>query len=347
MPPTIDIHAHFVSRELIAEAERNGARYGLQLDRDTNGAERIVFADGTRLRPFFSELCDLPVRLPTLQSLSIDRQLISTWTDMAGDLLAIPEAARWARLQNETLADAAAQHPDIFEAMGTLPLQDVGASIEELQHIVHNLGMRSIELSTNLNGRDLDDPEYHPLWKRIRELDIFVLLHPGFVTVNPQRLGRYFLNNLIGFPTDTTIAAARLIFSGIMQKLPGLKCCLAHGGGFLPYQIGRLDRGFDAHPACSASLSVPPSELMRAFYFDTLTHNDEALRFLFDTVDRGKIVYGSDYPFEMLDETGPKRVLRLSGLGEPEIRAALGGNAEWALGSPEARGPNLQLSVGK
>jgi aminocarboxymuconate-semialdehyde decarboxylase len=266
---------------------------------------------------------------------------------MAGDLLAVPEAARWARLQNETLADAAAQHPHIFEAMGTLPLQDVGASIEELQHIVHNLGMRSIELSANLNGRDLDHPEYYPLWKRIRDLDVFVLLHPGFVTVSPPRLGRYFLNNLIGFPTDTTIAAACLIFSGIMQELPGLKCCLAHGGGFLPYQIGRLDRGFDAHPACSGFLSVPPSELMRAFYFDTLTHGDDALRFLFETVDRRKIVYGSDYPFEMLDETGPERVLRLSGVSEPEIIAALGGNAEWALGSSTARASNLQPTAGR
>jgi aminocarboxymuconate-semialdehyde decarboxylase len=347
MPTTIDIHAHFVSRELIGEAERNGARYGVQLDRDSNGSERIVFANGTRLRPFFPELCDLPVRLPTLQSMSIDRQLISTWTDMSGDLLAVPEAARWARLQNETLRDAAAQHPDTFEAMGTLPLQDVSASIEELQHIVGNLGMRSIELSTNLNGRDLDGPEYHPLWKRIRDLDVFVLLHPGFVTVSPQRLDTYFLNNLVGFPTDTTIAAARLIFSGIVQKLPGLKCCLAHGGGFLPYQIGRLDRGFNVHPACSASLSASPSKLMRAFYFDTLTHDDAALRFLFDAVDREKIVYGSDYPFEMLDEAGPKRVSRVSGLSQAEVLAALGGNAERALHSSMACRSKLQLTAGE
>ena len=266
---------------------------------------------------------------------------------MAGDLLDPAEAARWSRLQNETLADAAREYPGRFEAMGTLPLQNVDACVEELDHLVRNLGMRSVQISTNVNGRDLDNSDYQRLWKRICDLDVFVLLHPGFVTIEPGRLDKYFLNNLIGFPTDTTIAAARLMFSGILQKLPGLKCCLAHSGGFLPYQIGRLDRGYAAHPACSASLSVPPSELMRTFYFDTLTHGDDALLFLFETVDRQRIVYGSDYPFEMLDEAGPRRVSKLKGLTEPDAFAALGGNAERALERSTIGSNELRVGAGQ
>ena len=347
MRSIIDVHAHFVSRDLIAEASRQGAQYGLSIEHGGDGLQRVVFADGTRLRPFFPELCDLDVRLPKLKSWGIDRQFLSTWTDMVGDLLPPREAARLARLQNETLADGAARNPDVFEAMGTVPLQDVGACLAELDHLSNVLGMRSIELSTNINGRDIDGPEYRPFWKRVCDLGLLVLLHPGFVPLGPQRLDKYFLNNLVGFPTDTTVAAARLMFSGLLTDLPDLKICLAHGGGFLPYQIGRFDRGFDVHPACQATLPVAPSKVMRSFYFDTLTHGDAALSFLFDTVDRGRILYGTDYPFEMLDEAGPARVTRLRGLDAAEVDGALGGNVRQILRSRTAFHEAVQPSTSK
>jgi aminocarboxymuconate-semialdehyde decarboxylase len=332
MPKVIDIHSHYVSPDLIGEAERNGASYGVSVEQGSTGAKQLQFCAGARLRPFFPELCDLELRIPGLEASGVERQVLSTWTDMAGDVLEGREAAGWARLQNETLADAANRYPARFIAMGTLPLQDVAAACAELDHLVRRLGVRSIELSTNINGRDLDGPEFRPLWKRIRDYDVFVLLHPGFVTIAPDRLGSYFLNNLIGFPTDTTIAAARLVFSGLMEEIPGLKLCLAHAGGFLPYQIGRMDRGFSAHPACRASVSTAPSATLGKFFFDTITHGDGALKFLFDTVDADRILYGSDYPFEMLDPAGPSRIENLHGLTARQKSAALFETAETVLG---------------
>jgi aminocarboxymuconate-semialdehyde decarboxylase len=169
------------------------------------------------------------------------------------------------------------------------------------------------------------------LWKAIRDLDVFVLLHPPLRPIGGERVGAYFLNNLIGYPVDTTIAAARLMFSGLLSELPGLKCCLAHAGGFLPYQIGRLQLGFDANPICRTALSVAPEKLLNAFYYDTLTHNDTALEFLLNAVDAERILYGSDYPFEMYDRAGPGRVTRLPGRKQTEIEAILKGNAQRAF----------------
>jgi aminocarboxymuconate-semialdehyde decarboxylase len=333
MSTIIDMHAHYVSRELVDEAGRNGAFYGVDLIHNAEGREQLRLDGKVTLRPFFPELCDLALRLPLLEASGVARQVLSTWTDLAGDLLPAREGMRWARLQNETLADAARRGAGKFEAMGTLPMQDVGSAIEELDHIVRNLGMRSVEIGTNVNGRDLDGPEFRPLWKRLREHDVFVFLHPPLVPVGLERTGAYFLNNLISYPVDTTIAAARLMFSGIFHELPGLKCCLAHAGGFLPFQIGRMDRGFAAHPACSKALNRRPSELMSSFYYDTLTHNDAALSHLVAVIDRGQILYGSDYPFEMLDPSGPSRVQNLSGLSQREMHAILSGNAERAFRS--------------
>ena len=326
MPSIIDMHAHYISPRLIEEAARNGAVYGVRIEHDGDGRDRLAFDDGIVLRPFFSELCDLAMRLPEMDIAGVGVQIVSTWTDMAGDNLPDAQGARWARLQNETLAADVRTHAGRFAAMATLPMQNVDLAIAELDFVVRELGIRAVQIGTSINDRDLDHPDFRPLWKCLRDLDVFVLLHPPFRPVGLDRTGDYFLNNLISYPADTTIAAARLLFSGLFQELPGLKICLSHSGGFLPYQIGRMDRGFAAHPACSRTLERAPSELLDAFIFDSLTHNDDALSFLLGMVGIERVVYGSDYPFEMLDPQGPERVKSLPGLTQVQRDAIFGGN---------------------
>ena len=238
--PVIDVHAHYVSPQFIAEAGRNGAYYGVKVQDDAEGKHRLVIADTPPLRPVFPELCDLSSRPPMLRASGIDRQvyrhgLISPATSWRPGKLCAGVG-----LQNETLAEAASAMPDLFEAMGTLPMQHPNLAVAELDYIVRDLGMRAVEIGTNINGHDLDPQEFRSVWKRLAELDVFVLLHPPRLPVGAARVGDYFLNNLIAYPVDTTIAAARLLFSGVLRHYPTLKCCLAHGGGFLPYQIGRL-----------------------------------------------------------------------------------------------------------
>lgn len=334
MSSIIDMHAHYVSPTLIREAGRSGARFGTAIEIAADGKKQLRFQDGTLLRPFFRELCDLEIRLPEMDQRGISSQIVSTWTDMAGDNLPVKEGARWARLQNETIAADAQAWPDRFIGMATLPMSDPDRAIEELDFVVKHLGMNSVEIGTNINGRDLDHPVFRPLWRRLHDLDVFVLLHPPLRPVGLDRTGDYFLNNLISYPVDTTIAAARLLFSGIFQELPGLKICLAHSGGFLPFQIGRMDRGYDAHPACSKSLGVQPSKLIDSFIYDSLTHNDAALTFLLGLVGSARVVYGSDYPFEMLDPRGTDRIQSLDALSDGQRADVLGRNMISLLKKP-------------
>lgn len=332
----VDVHAHYVSRDLIEEARRNGTRYGVAVERDAEGRDRLVFTGtGTRIRPFFPDLCDLSLRRPGLARASVDVQVVSTWTDIAGDGLPAEEGARWARLQNETLAAGAAASGGAFAAMGTLPLQSVPHALAELDHLVRNLGLRSVEIGTHIAGRELDDEAFRPVWKRLAELDVLVFLHPPLAPIGADRVGAYFLNNLISYPADTTVAAARLLFGGVMHDYPGLKVCLAHGGGFLPYQIGRMDRGFAVHPACQGVLDRPPSELLGAFHYDTITHDTRTLAFLLAMVGPDRLLYGSDQPFEMLDPLGPARLRDVPGLGEADRAAIGGGNARRLFGLPD------------
>lgn len=335
----VDMHAHYMSPRLLAEAERNGAHYGVRLERNADGIACVAFNGGPLSRPFFHELCDLAHRIPAMDATGIALQVLSTWTDVAGDDLPAREAARWVRLQNDTLAADIHLFPGRFAAMGTLPLQDVDAALFELDHIVDDLGMRSVELVTSINGRDLDHPDFRPLWQRLEQRNVFVFLHPPLRPAGLDRTRDYFLNNLISFPTDTTIAAARLMFSGVLDSFPGLKIGLAHSGGFLPFQIGRFDLGYAKHPACSKELTQRPSDLLSHFVFDTLTHHDKALSFVIDMVGAGCMVYGTDYPFEMMETVGPQRISRLPGLSDAARADILGNNIHTLLADTPRRRP--------
>jgi aminocarboxymuconate-semialdehyde decarboxylase len=340
----VDMHAHYMSPRLIAEAERNGAHYGVRVERNPDDVACVAFDGGPLSRPFFHELCDLAHRIPAMDAAGIAMQVLSTWTDVAGDALPAREAARWVRMQNDTLAEDIHQFPGRFAAMATLPLQDVDAALVELDHVVDDLGIRSVELVSSINGRDLDHPDFQPLWQRLEARNVFVFLHPPLRPVGLDRTRDYFLNNLISFPTDTTIAAARLMFGGVMDAFPGLKIGLAHSGGVLPFLIGRFDLGFAKHPACSKTLTQRPSDLMSRFVFDTLTHHDKTLAFVVDMVGADNMVYGTDYPFEMMETVGPQRIARLPDLSDTARNGILGDNIH-ALLSDTPRRPAARTDI--
>ena len=325
----IDIHWHHTSPELIAEAKRNGPKYTVEVREEAGGAERLVFDNGVTTRPFFPEMTDLDVRLRDMDQAGVDVQVFSTWMDLVGYWLAPAEGRAWARLQNDTLAGAAKRNPDRFRPMATLPLQDVTASLEELDHCVNRLGMKAVEIGTSINGRNLDEEDFRPFWGKVHEYDVFVFLHPPMRSMAFERLDRYYLHNLLGNPTETTVAASRLILGGVMDAYPRLKCCLAHAGGFLPYQVGRLDRGHAAIPDAQ-TVAQPPSAYLRRFYYDTLAFDDHVLGHLIKMVGADRVVFGTDYPFPMTDPQTMNRLGRI-GLSETEREGILGGTALKAL----------------
>jgi aminocarboxymuconate-semialdehyde decarboxylase len=167
-----------------------------------------------------------------------------------------------------------------------------------LRHAMTGLGLRGIQIGSNIAGKNLDDPELEPVWATAAELGAFILLHPINVA-GMDRLGSYYLNNLIGNPLDTTIAAACLVFGGVLERHPSLKICLAHGGGFVPYQAGRFVHGWHVRTEPKKKLPKPPTDSLQRFYFDTIVHSKEVLEFLVGNAGADRVLLGSDYPFDM------------------------------------------------
>jgi aminocarboxymuconate-semialdehyde decarboxylase len=189
--------------------------------------------------------------------------------------------------------------------------------------------MRAVEIATSAGDTELDDEGLTPFWKAAEDLGVMVLIHP--YSPDPQRLSRYFLANIVGNPAEETAAAAHLIYGGALERHPRLQVCLTHGGGFLPYQIGRQDRGYAARPDLTATrVTRPPSAFLRRFLYDTITHDTAALRFLVDRVGPDRVVLGSDYPFPMGDPD-PVTSVAQADFDQSVTESILGGNARAAL----------------
>src|SRR6266852_794777 len=237
----------------------------------------------------------------------------------------------FARIQNEQLAKLAKSRPDRFLAIATLPMQAPKQAADELRHAVRVLGLRGAQIGSNVAGKNLDDPELEPVWATAAELDAFILLHPINVA-GADRLSPYYLGNLIGNPLDTTIAAACLVFSGVLERHPSLKICLAHGGGFVPYQAGRFVHGWHVRAEPKSKLGKPPTDSLKRFYFDTIVHSKEVLAFLVGNAGADRVLLGSDYPFDMGMPEGVSQVRGLS-ISVAEQSAILGGRARALLGA--------------
>jgi aminocarboxymuconate-semialdehyde decarboxylase len=323
----VDVHAHHVPFALVEEIERNGGAYGARIKKTDDGRYQLEFYDGPFIRPFYNELLDLNGRHAHLAEAGIDAQIVSSWADIAGYHLPVHQASAWARLQNETLSDAARADGSRFVAMGALPMQDTGQAMAEMRFAVERLNMRAFQIGTSVEGRDLDDLDFRPFWRLACDLGCLIFLHPPVRQIGAERLGDYFLTNLLGNPMETTVAAARLIFSGMLQELPEVKILLAHGGGMLPYQIGRLDRGFMANPATQVHLRRRPSEFLGSFYYDTVLFDDTALSHLLRMVPSDRVMLGTDFPFPIRDDDMTERLRRQRHIEPSSMSEILGGNA--------------------
>ncbi|HEY7596901.1 MAG TPA: amidohydrolase family protein [Actinophytocola sp.] len=293
--PVVDLHAHHVGADAVARIEAGGAAHGIAVEGD-----RIRVGERLTGLPVLPGLTDVAARLSWMDEAGVDVQLVAGWMDLAGYHLP-PEAGRWlARVQNEALAALVAAHPRRFAAAAAVPLQDPGLAAAELDHAVTELGHVAVQIGARVEHGGLDEPVLDPFWTAAEELGVPVVIHPAELDV-PDRHRRLFLHILTGNPAETTNAAAALLLGGVLDRHPGLRFLLVHGGGFLPYQIGRLARGATTAPEAARSRSAhPPRELLRHFHFDTVLHDPDALRYL-ENFAAGRVVLGSDYPFPMAD----------------------------------------------
>ena len=320
--PTVDIHSHFFPEAYLKLIEYEGEPFGVTLRRDHPEGPTIVVgvAKFGPLRPPFY---DPDLRLKAMNKQGVQVHALSLTAPMvypAEGPLALKLAQAW----NDAAADMARAHPDRFVGLATLPMQDPDAAAGEVDRAVTQLGCRGIYLGTNVRGKELADPSFLPVFERINALGVPVFLHP-LTVIGSQRLAKYHLHNLLGNPFDSTVAAANMIFGGLLDRYPKLEVCLPHAGGALPYLIGRLTRGWKVRQECKA-LPKPPRSYLRRFTFDTISHSPEALHYLIGLVGADRLMVGSDYCFDMGYER-PVEVVTALKLNRKDQEKILGGNA--------------------
>jgi aminocarboxymuconate-semialdehyde decarboxylase len=210
-------------------------------------------------------------------------------------------------------------------------MQNADAAVAELERVVKDHGFRSIEVGCTIVGDQLAAQRYRAVLKRAEELKVFIFAHPHF-TGERCGLETYYLSNLVGFPLDTVTMAAHLMFSGALDEMPALNIVLAHGGGYLPYQIGRLAHGYSVRKEPHVNKASSPRELLRRFHFDALTHDDNALAFLIQQVGADRVTLATDAPFDMGEENPLARIDTVTGLSGADRDRVLGLNALALLG---------------
>jgi aminocarboxymuconate-semialdehyde decarboxylase len=234
----------------------------------------------------------------TMDAMRIDVMAINLAPFQMGYTLDTPTGISIAGTANEALADVVDRYPDRFVALGTLPMQDVSAAIGELERMMADRRMRGVQLLSNVGGAYLGEERFRPVWQAIADLDAAVFVHPGNM-IGADRLAAYFLANTIGNPVESARCIADVIFSGLLDDLPDLRICFAHGGGAAPSLLGRWDRAHAVRPAAKGRIERPPSDYFRMLYFDHITHSAGGLRFLVDLVSAERVMLGTDYPFDM------------------------------------------------
>jgi aminocarboxymuconate-semialdehyde decarboxylase len=201
-------------------------------------------------------------------------------------------------VQNDQIAKHTRDYPKSFYGIATLPMQAPKAAADELDRAITKLGLKGMQIGSNINGKNLDDPEFEPVWEVANRHSAFCMVHPNNVA-GVDRLRGYYLNNLIGNPLDTTIAAACLVFGGVIERYPNIRFFMVHGGGFAPYQAGRWQHGWHVRPEPKKNLKKPPAETIRTFYWDTILHGQPALEYLVSAFGANHVILGSDYPYDM------------------------------------------------
>jgi aminocarboxymuconate-semialdehyde decarboxylase len=325
MPRIIDFHAHFLPQGAIDAADTGIPWHGTVLSRDSDG--RPLLATGNyRTGLGAVEYWEGPdQRINAMRARGVDTTILSLAPPMFRYYIDATTALAAARETNDTIRDWTVEHPDRFLGFATLPMQDVGAAIAELDRAVNDLGLVGAALGTHVEGRNFDLPEFQPFFHAAEELRALLFVHPAASRVG-DALPRYHMRNFIGNPFETTVAIGSLIFGGVLERFPDLKMVFAHGGGFACADIGRFDHGHLVRDEAREHARLLPSEYLRRLYVDCLTHGERELRLVLDTVGTDRVVLGTDYPADM-GLTDPRNwIARNSSLADDERERILSGN---------------------
>ena len=328
---TIDVHCHLATpktKELAAPHFRPvDEPYDYFMGGDSKQHNRVMF-------PTIVDVLTRPeARLEHMDRMGVDVQGLATFVSEYFYWTPAPLGAELARIQNDNLAQAVADHSDRFVGFGaTVPLQDVDLAIAELDRVVDELEFKGLQIGGTVDGHNLDEPRFRPFWAAVEAKGVPVILHPSGYPEG-QRFGDYFLTNCIGNPLETMVATTRMIFSGLFEEHPDLKLVLLHGGGYLPFYAARADHTWEVRPETRVKIADrPPSYYMKRLYYDTMVFQPLYLRHLIEVVGSDRVMIGTDFPFDMGEDDPVALVDAVEGLTEDQRAAIKGANAIEAFG---------------
>ena len=273
----------------------------------------------------------LAPRLAELDAMGIDLQVIKPPPPQCYYTVPLEIAVPATRTVNDGLAAYAAQRPDRFVAMGSVPMQDAGEAVRELERCMGPLGFKGVQILTNVGGKELSDPAFAPFWAAAERLGAVVVIHPNGFTQG-ERFQRFYFNNVVGNPLETTLALHYLIFDGVLERHPNLKLLAVHGGGYLASYSGRIDHAWGARSDSHGDLPSAPTSYLRRVWFDTVVFTPHQLENLVKVFGPERIVMGTDYPFDMAEYEPLEHIASVGSFDEATRAALAGGNAERLLG---------------
>jgi aminocarboxymuconate-semialdehyde decarboxylase len=276
-------------------------------------------------------MSDIDLRLTDMDAMGVDIQVLSPSPFQCYYTLPIEIAEPATRMVNDGIAAHVAKCPSRLVPLGTVALQDAAVAVAELKRCMSTLGFKGVQILTNVAGRELSDPAFSPFWQAAEELGALVILHPNGFTEG-QRLSRFYFNNTIGNPLDTTIAIHHLIFDGTLERFPRLKLIAVHGGGYVGAYTARMDHAWGARSDCHGALPNPPSTYLRKFYFDSVVFSSGQLEQLIHSYGEDHILMGTDYAFDMAESDPIGHVMGVGDLDETARAKIVGGNAARLLG---------------
>ncbi|OAT84650.1 2-amino-3-carboxymuconate-6-semialdehyde decarboxylase [Bacillus sp. MKU004] len=327
----IDFHTHIIPENFSELTKRFSGGKWPTLERTCACGANIMIA-GNVFREVTDQVWSAEKRIKDMEREGVDMQVLSPIPVTFSYWAPAEEAETLARVQNDFIADIVNQYPSRFIGMGAVPMQNVEVAIREMDRCKHELGLSGIEIGTNINGVNLDDPCFIEFFEMAEKWEVPLFIHP-WETLGKERMPRHNLMYTVGMPSETALAGASLILGGIMDKFPRLKICLAHGGGALPYLLPRLDQGWKVWPHLRL-LDKPPSHYAKQFYFDSLVNEPVNLNYLIQNFGHERIIMGSDYPF-LLREVPPGKIIdETVGLSKEQTEAMLGKNALRFLNIP-------------
>jgi len=327
---SIDVHAHLTPQCFWQATEKGGDWHSLKREKDERGQECAIVGGRRQVLPPRARWAP-EERLADMDSLGVDVHVVSPYVGFYNYQLDAKVASATARATNDEISSMTKTWPQRFAGLGTLPMQDVKGAISELERCMTQLGLKGAEINDHVNGRTLDEAEFRPFWKAADQLGALIFFHQGGETLVSPRTKRYHLPNTVGNLVDRAVTFATLVSGGVMDECPNLKIVLGHGGGYTCYGIGRMDRGWQVRSEARVNIAKPPSAYLRKFYYDCIVYTESALRFLIDTVGADRVVFGTDWPYDMALDWPVSWILSMESLTQEEKDAILWKNLERLL----------------